>query len=69
MIQKPATYELSTGNPEATFEEFTPVSRSLDALPVPWIEPVDVSNALLWLPPARLATSPGCLCRSTSAPS
>jgi (+)-trans-carveol dehydrogenase/(-)-trans-carveol dehydrogenase len=49
MIQNPATYELFTGNPEATREEFAPVSQALNALPVPWVEPVDVSNALLWL--------------------
>ncbi|SNQ50415.1 (-)-trans-carveol dehydrogenase [Frankia canadensis] len=49
MIQNPATYELFTGDPNATREDFAPVSQATNALPVPWVEPEDVSNALLWL--------------------
>lgn len=49
MIQNPATYELFTGNAEASREEFAAVSQSTNALPVPWVESIDVSNALLWL--------------------
>lgn len=49
MIQNQATYELFTGDPEATKEQFAPVSQSLNALPVPWVDSIDVSNALLWL--------------------
>jgi (+)-trans-carveol dehydrogenase/(-)-trans-carveol dehydrogenase len=49
MIQNPATYELFTGNPNATKEDFAPVSQGMNALPIPWVDPVDVSNALLWL--------------------
>jgi NAD(P)-dependent dehydrogenase (short-subunit alcohol dehydrogenase family) len=32
-----------------TVEDFRPVSQALNALPVPWVEPVDISNALLFL--------------------
>ena len=24
-------------------------SRALNALPIPWVEPADISNAVLWL--------------------
>jgi SDR family mycofactocin-dependent oxidoreductase len=36
-----------TENP--TVEDFRPVSQALNALPIPWVEPVDISNALLFL--------------------
>ena len=26
-----------------------PASHALNALPIPWVEPVDISNAVLWL--------------------
>jgi (+)-trans-carveol dehydrogenase/(-)-trans-carveol dehydrogenase len=32
-----------------TAEEFRPASQALNALPIPWVEPVDISNALLFL--------------------
>ena len=32
-----------------TVEEFAPVSQQMIALPIPWVEPLDVSNALLFL--------------------
>jgi (+)-trans-carveol dehydrogenase len=32
-----------------TIEDFAPVSQAMHTLPVPWVEPVDVSNALLFL--------------------
>ena len=52
MIQNAATYALFAGDlPEA---ERTPAVvaerfQSINALPIPYVEPVDVSNALLWL--------------------
>jgi len=49
MIQNPATYELFTGNPNASIEEFAPVSQAMNKLPIPWVDPIDISNALLWL--------------------
>jgi (+)-trans-carveol dehydrogenase len=49
MIQNQATYSLFTGNPDATKEEFAESSRHVIALPIPWVEAVDISNALLFL--------------------
>lgn len=31
------------------WENWTAATTSLNTLPVPWIEPLDVSNALVWL--------------------
>jgi (+)-trans-carveol dehydrogenase len=36
-------------SPSPTMEEFTARAQSINALPVPWLEAVDVSNAVLWL--------------------
>jgi (+)-trans-carveol dehydrogenase len=30
-------------------EEFIPISKQMIALPIPWVEPLDISNALLFL--------------------
>jgi NAD(P)-dependent dehydrogenase (short-subunit alcohol dehydrogenase family) len=52
MIQNAPTYALFAGDlPEA---ERTPAVvaerfQSINALPIPYVEPVDISNALLWL--------------------
>lgn len=50
MIQNEAIYKLfmpDKDNP--TKEDFAEVSRTLQALPIPWIESIDISNALLFL--------------------
>jgi SDR family mycofactocin-dependent oxidoreductase len=50
MIQNDATYRLFAphlDNP--TKEDFETASKGLHPLPVPWLEPQDVSNALLFL--------------------
>lgn len=50
IIKNQAMYTLfSGGNPDATLEEVTPAFRELNLLDVPWMEPQDVSNAMLWL--------------------
>jgi SDR family mycofactocin-dependent oxidoreductase len=52
MIHNPATYELFAPDlPEKdrTRERLTERFLTLNALPVPWVEPVDISNAVLWL--------------------
>jgi SDR family mycofactocin-dependent oxidoreductase len=49
MIQNDATYQLFAGHPGATKEEIEPISQALNALPIPWVEPEDVSNAVLFL--------------------
>ncbi len=37
------------GSENPTLEEFAEVSQAMNALPIPWVEPVDISNALLFL--------------------
>jgi NAD(P)-dependent dehydrogenase (short-subunit alcohol dehydrogenase family) len=50
MIQNPGTYAMfSPGDPEPSQEKAMPGFLSLNTLPVPWIEPVDISNAVLFL--------------------
>ena len=52
MIQNAATYELFAPDlPEAerTKEALAPRFGGLNLLPIPWVEAVDISNAVLWL--------------------
>ncbi len=50
MIHNEATYRLFAPEAERPGpEEVAPVFARFHSLPVPWIEPVDVSNAVLWL--------------------
>jgi (+)-trans-carveol dehydrogenase len=50
MIHNEATYRLfAPGVERPGPEEVAPVFARFHSLPVPWIEPVDVSNAVLWL--------------------
>jgi SDR family mycofactocin-dependent oxidoreductase len=49
MIQNQATYDLFTGKQGATREEFAAASGALIPLPIPWVESVDISNAVLFL--------------------
>jgi (+)-trans-carveol dehydrogenase len=52
MIQNSATYELFASDlPEAerTKEALAPRFQGLNVLPIPWVESVDISNAVLWL--------------------
>lgn len=50
IIKNRAMYTLfSGGKPDATLEEVTPAFRALNLLDTPWMEPQDVSNAMLWL--------------------
>ena len=50
IIKNQAMYTLfSGGNPDATLEEVTPAFRSLNLMDTPWMEPQDISNAMLWL--------------------
>jgi (+)-trans-carveol dehydrogenase len=34
---------------EITRDEVAPAFQTLNALPVPWVEPIDISNAVLFL--------------------
>lgn len=50
MIQNPAMYELFCPDKESpTKADFEVASAAVNVLPVPWVESVDVSNALLFL--------------------
>jgi SDR family mycofactocin-dependent oxidoreductase len=50
MIQNDAVYRLFRPDLEnPTYDEFAEASSTLLALPEPWVEPIDVSNALLFL--------------------
>jgi (+)-trans-carveol dehydrogenase len=50
MIQNEASYRLFRPDLEhPTREDFAPASQSMNALPIPWVEPVDISNAVLFL--------------------
>jgi (+)-trans-carveol dehydrogenase len=50
MIQNAATYRLfrpDLDNPTA--EDMAEAAQALNALPIPWVEPRDISNAVLFL--------------------
>jgi (+)-trans-carveol dehydrogenase/(-)-trans-carveol dehydrogenase len=50
MINNEATYRLFVpGVPSPTPEQFAEASQATNALPVPWVEPADISNAVLFL--------------------
>jgi (+)-trans-carveol dehydrogenase/(-)-trans-carveol dehydrogenase len=50
MIQNEATYHLFRPDLEhPTRDDFATASQSVNALPIPWVEPVDISNAVLFL--------------------
>jgi SDR family mycofactocin-dependent oxidoreductase len=49
MIQNEATYRLFRPDLEhPTKEDFLPASQTMNALPIPWVDPVDISNAVLF---------------------
>ena len=50
MVMNDATFRMFRPDLEnPTGEDFAPVSQMMHALPVPWVEPVDISNAVLFL--------------------
>jgi len=50
MIQNEQVWRLfDPGNPHPTRESAVPFFQSTNALPVPWVEPADISNAVLFL--------------------
>jgi NAD(P)-dependent dehydrogenase (short-subunit alcohol dehydrogenase family) len=50
MIMNELTWKLFSPDIEhPTIEDFEPASQAMNALPIPWVEPVDISNALLFL--------------------
>jgi NAD(P)-dependent dehydrogenase (short-subunit alcohol dehydrogenase family) len=52
MVQNAPTYALfapDLDETDRTRERLVERFQALDALPIPWVEPVDISNAVLWL--------------------
>jgi SDR family mycofactocin-dependent oxidoreductase len=50
MIQNEQVYALfDPDNPHPSRESAAPVFQTINALPVPWVEPADISNAVLFL--------------------
>ena len=50
MIQNETIYRLfSPDEPHPSRETFAPISQELNALPIAWVEPRDISNAVLFL--------------------
>jgi SDR family mycofactocin-dependent oxidoreductase len=50
MIQNEQVWALfDPGNPHPSREAAAPAFQAINALPVPWVEPVDISNAVLFL--------------------
>jgi SDR family mycofactocin-dependent oxidoreductase len=52
MIQNAATYQLfapDLPSPERAKDVLAARFAAMNVLPVPWVEPVDISNAVLWL--------------------
>jgi (+)-trans-carveol dehydrogenase len=50
MIQNKDVWGLfDPANPNPTKESATEAFKSINVLPVPWVEPVDISNAILFL--------------------
>lgn len=48
-VNNPATYNLFTGGTSTDRADAAKVLRGMHGLPVPWLEPIDVSNAVLYL--------------------
>lgn len=49
MVQYQGIYDLFAGHENATAEEFATASAETQLLDIPWVEPEEVSAALLWL--------------------
>jgi SDR family mycofactocin-dependent oxidoreductase len=50
MVMNSATYRLFRPDLEnPTADDMAEASRAVNALPIPWVEPTDISNAVLWL--------------------
>jgi NAD(P)-dependent dehydrogenase (short-subunit alcohol dehydrogenase family) len=49
MIQNDGMRELFQVALDAPIEEYAAAFQTMHTLPVPWAEPVDIANAVLWL--------------------
>ncbi len=60
LILNDAVYQLFRPDLDApTQEDMIPFMLKQNLLRVPWVEPVDISNAIVWLVRTRPATSTG----------
>jgi (+)-trans-carveol dehydrogenase len=49
MVNNPSTYKLFRPDLEnPTQDDFAEAAKTMNALPIPWVESVDISNAVLW---------------------
>ncbi|MEJ1230973.1 MAG: mycofactocin-coupled SDR family oxidoreductase [Galbitalea sp.] len=49
MVNNEMTFKLFAPDKEhPTLEDFLPISQAMNALPIAWVEPVDISNAVLF---------------------
>lgn len=54
MIQNPAIHSLFTGGaPDADQATAAAAMKDMHALPISWVDPVDISNAIVWLASAE----------------
>jgi SDR family mycofactocin-dependent oxidoreductase len=49
MVQNPAIHRLFTGAADPDPAAAAAAMRAMHALPIPWVDPVDISNAVVWL--------------------
>lgn len=49
MVQNEAVYSIFAGGEEGSREAMRLPARTMNLLPVDWVQPIDISNALLWL--------------------
>ncbi|MCV7289778.1 mycofactocin-coupled SDR family oxidoreductase [Mycolicibacterium wolinskyi] len=49
MVSNPATLALFTGGRSTERDDAAVIMAGMNALPVPWVDPIDVSNAVLYL--------------------
>ncbi len=62
MIHNEATYKLfARGKAYTTLDEVKSAFTRLNAIPVPWVEPVDISNAVLFLASEEARYVTGCM--------
>jgi (+)-trans-carveol dehydrogenase len=49
LVINPVLFRLFAGNSDATEEDVTPMFQSLNLIDEPWVDPKDISNAVVWL--------------------